>query len=67
MHHFNIDSLTHTLDRIQTEPKIQVEQIQVETTNPELAQGKPRCISPNNIYLLFKSIVFNKFVCALNL
>jgi hypothetical protein len=42
-------SFMHPLDHVQAEPEpeVQTEQTQVEaSTNPKLAQGKPRCIPP---------------------
>jgi hypothetical protein len=38
----------HSLDHVHEEPEseVQTEQFQVEETNTEFDQGKPRCIPP---------------------
>jgi hypothetical protein len=54
----------HSLDHVHEEPELEV---QVEETNPELAQGKAQCIPPIILVFSFKSLLYSKLDCALSL
>jgi hypothetical protein len=56
LYHTNCSTFIHSLDHVRKEPESQVQpkQAQVEETNADPDQSKPRCIQPMLIVFYFE-------------